>query len=309
MPIRSFKQLKYKAMWLGPKKVVIAAAANADILVAAREAQSSGLAYCILIDEKDKLEQLAETQRIDIADMTTVDIADHAEAAETAMRMARAGEADVVMKGSLATALFMKAALDRDTGLRTGKRFSHVAAFDILEFGRLLLISDGGINIAPDIYQKIEIVQNCIDVAHKLGVEEPKVAILAASEFVSPKIPTTMDAANLAKMADRGQIRGGVVDGPLALDNAISEVSAHTKRINSPIEGQADVLIVPDIEAGNLLVKAITYFGHAEKAGVVVGGYAPIVLTSRADSHITKLVSIALGILLVSPGYRQVKLS
>lgn len=306
MPIKSFQQLKYEAAWLGPKRVAIAAAANEEILQAAREAQSAGMAHCILVDDKAKLARLAEAHHIAIDDMTILDIGDHEQASLAVARMARAGEADVVMKGAVKTAPFMRAVLDRDAGLRTGRLFTHVAVFEIPGFNRLLLISDAGIVVAPDIYQKIEIVQNAINVALKLGIERPKVAILAAAELVDPKIPATVDAANLAKMSERGQIVGGVVDGPLALDNAISEASAEIKGINSPIVGQADILIVPDVEAGNLLAKAITYFGRGEMAGIVVGGCAPIVVTSRSDSHITKLVSIALSIVMVTPGCQPV---
>jgi len=287
--------------------VVVVAAANAELLEACREAQSSGMARCVLVDDRQSLTRLAETSQIDISDMTLLDISDHEEAARTVMSMARAGEADVVMKGTLETATFMRAALDRDNGLRVGRLLTHVAVFEIPGFNRLLLISDAGIIVAPDIYQKIVIVQSAIEVAHKLGLEQPKVAILAASELVDPKIPSTVDAANLSKMAERGQIRGGVVDGPLALDNAISEASIAIKGINSPIAGQADILIVPSVEAGNLLAKAITYFGHGEMAGVVVGGCAPLVVTSRSDSHTTKLVSIALGVLLATSGCQRIQ--
>jgi len=307
MPIRSFQQLKYEATWLGPKKVVVAAAANAELLVAVREAQSSGMARCILVDDRQKLTRLAEANQIDLSEMTLLDIPDHEEAARAVMNMAHTGEVDVVMKGTLETATFMRAALDRDTGLRVGRLLTHVAVFEIPGFNRLLLITDAGIVVAPDIYQKIVIVQNAIDVAHKLGLEQPKVAILAAAELVDPKIPSTVDAANLSKMAERGQIRGGIVDGPLALDNAISEASIVIKGINSPIAGQADILIVPSVEAGNLLAKAITYFGHGEMAGVVVGGCAPLVVTSRSDSHTTKLVSIALGVLLATSGCQRIQ--
>lgn len=307
MPIRSFKQLLYEASWVGPKRVAVAAAAEAHILEGARQAQDAGIAQCILADDAGMVRRVADEQGIDIGDMAMLDIADPESAALHVMGMARQGEADVVMKGRLATTSFMRAALDRDRGLRTGKLFTHVAAFEIPAFERLLLITDGGVVIAPDIYQKIEIVQNGIDVAHKLGIEMPRVAVLAASEFVNPKIPTTIDAANLAKMADRGQIRGGIVDGPLALDNAISPESERAKGINSPIGGKADILVVPDVEAGNLLAKAITYFGGGEMAGVVVGGCAPMVLTSRADSPTTKLISIALGVLLVTHGCPPVK--
>jgi phosphate butyryltransferase len=302
MPIRSFQQLLYEASWLGPQKVAIAAAAEAHLIDAARQAQDVGMAHCLLVGREADVRRVADEHGIDISDMTLLDIADPEQAAYQVMAMARRGEVDVVMKGTLATVAFMRAALDREHGLRTGRLFTHVAVFEIPSFGRLLLITDGGVVVAPDLYQKIEIVQNGIDVAHKLGIEMPRVAVLAASEFVNPKIPTTIDAANLSKMAERGQIRGGIVDGPLALDNAISASSAYAKGINSPVGGEADILVVPDVEAGNLLAKAITYFGGAEMAGVVVGGCAPIVVTSRSDSPTTKLVSIALGILLVGGG-------
>jgi len=175
-----------------------------------------------------------------------------------------------------------------------------VGVFQIPGFDRLLFISDAGVVVAPTMEQKIEIVQNAIYVAQRLGVEEPKVAILAATEMVNPKIPTTLDAANLAKMADRGQIKGGIVDGPLALDNAISLESARIKGIKSEVAGCADILIAPDIEAGNMLAKALTYFAKARMAGIVVGGKSPLIVASRSDPHETKLVSMALGVLLAS---------
>jgi len=306
MPIRSFRQLKYEASWLGPKRVVIAAAANAEVLAAAREAQTLGMAECLLLDDPERLARAAGEHEIDIGDMTVIASPERDEAARRACAMVRAGEGDVVMKGSLETAEFMRAALDRELGLRAGRLFTHVAVFEIPGFSRLLLITDAGVVVTPDIYEKVEIVQNAIDVAATLGIEQPKVAVLAAAELVNPKMPTTVDAANLSKMAERGQIRGGIVDGPLALDNAISEESAQIKGIHSPVAGRADILVVPSVEAGNLLAKAITYFGHGEMAGVVVGGCAPIVVTSRSDSHVTKLVSIALAILLASPAYRPV---
>lgn len=309
MAIRSFEQLKYEASWLGPKRVAIAAAASGETLAAAQEAHTLGIARFTLVDDRAKLLRLAEERQIDLEGMTLIDQPDHEQAARTVMQMARAGETDVVMKGALDTAMLMRAALDKDTGLRTGRLFTHVAVYEIPGFNRLLLLSDGGVVVAPDILQKMEIVQNAIDVALKLGIEEPKVAVLAAAELVNPKIPSTMDAANLSKMAERGQIHGGLVDGPLALDNAISMASAEIKGIHSPVAGKADVLIVPDIEAGNLLGKAITYFAHGEMAGVVAGGCAPLVVTSRSDSHTSKLVSIALAVLLVTPGCQPVKLN
>lgn len=293
---------------MGPKRVAIAAAANEEVLAAAREAQALGMAQCVLLGDPDRIRSAAERHEIDVADMTVISARDPEVAAWEAMRLVRAGEADLVMKGALESATFLRAALDKDVGLRTGRLFTHVGVFEIPAMGRLLIISDGGVVLSPDIYQKIEIVQNSIDVAQKLGIAQPKVAILSASELVNPKVPSTVDAANLSKMAERGQIRGGIVDGPLALDNAISEASAEIKGIKSPVAGKADILIVPDVEAGNLLAKAVMYFGRGEMAGVVAGGCAPMVLTSRSDSQATKLVSLALGVLLVTPGCQPVRL-
>ncbi|MHB9033924.1 MAG: bifunctional enoyl-CoA hydratase/phosphate acetyltransferase [Anaerolineae bacterium] len=309
MAIRTFEQLKYEAVWAGPKRLAIAAAASLETLSAAVEAQALGIATCILVDQEDRICRMANQHNLDISSMRIVNQSDYALAARTVMQMARNGEADVVMKGALDTALFMQAAIDKETGLRTGRLLTHVAVYEIPQFNRLLLISDGGVVVAPDLLQKMEIVQNAVDVALKLGIEQPRAAVLAAAELVNPKIPSTLDAANLAKMAERGQIRGGLVDGPLALDNAISPQSAEIKGIRGSVAGQADILIVPDIEAGNLLGKAITYFAHGEMAGVVTGGCAPMVVTSRADSHTSKLVSIALAVLLVSGGCQTVRVN
>ena len=306
MPIRSFQQLEYEATWLGPKTVAIASAASAEVLDAAREAQSAGMARCILVGQRDQIARTADLADTDISDMQIVPVESDQQSARMVMEMARSGEADVVMKGTLGTPLFISAALDREAGLRRGKLFTHVAVYEIPGFRRLLLISDGGVVIAPDIYQKVEIVQNAIDVGHTLGIETPRVAILAAAELVNPKIPSTVDAASLSKMAERGQIVGGIVDGPLALDNAISPEAADIKGIRSPVAGRADILIVPDIEAGNIMAKAISYFAHGSMAGIVVGGLAPMVVTSRSDPPRSKLVSMALAILVAAGGYRQV---
>ncbi len=221
-------------------------------------------------------------------------------AARKVMELVRMGHADLAMKGKIETGDFLRAALDRETGLRVGRLFSHVAVFEVPGFDRLLFVTDSGVVVAPTLEQKMEIVQNAITVAQRLGIAEPKVAILAATEMVNPKIPTTLDAANLAKMADRHQIQGGLVDGPLALDNAISAESAAIKGIHSPVAGSADILVAPDVEAGNMLAKAITYFANGKMAGVVVGGKAPMIVASRSDPHETKLISMALGVLLTS---------
>jgi phosphate butyryltransferase len=216
------------------------------------------------------------------------------------MELLRMGHADLAMKGKIETGDFLRAALDREVGLRVGRLFSHVAVFEIPGFDRLLFVTDSGVVVAPTLEQKVEIVQNAIAVAQRLGVKQPRVAILAATEMVNPKIPTTMDAANLAKMADRGQIQGGLVDGPLALDNAISPESVAIKGIKSVVAGSADILVTPDVEAGNMLAKAITYFARGKMAGVVVGAKTPLIVASRSDPHETKLISTALGVLLAS---------
>jgi len=206
----------------------------------------------------------------------------------------------VAMKGRVDTTTFLQAALDREFGLRTGALLSHVAVFDMTSLGRLLIVSDAGVNIAPSLAQKADIVRNTIVVARKLGIELPRVAILASTETVNPKIPANVEAAALAKMADRKQIEGALVDGPLALDNAISVDAAEDKGIESQVAGLADVLISPDIEAGNVLVKAIVYFAQHPMAGVVVGAKVPLILPSRSDTYESKLDSLALGVVLAS---------
>jgi phosphate butyryltransferase len=220
------------------------------------------------------------------------------EAAWQVMKLVSDGQADIAMKGRVETSDFLRAALSKDLGLRTGRLFTHVAVFEIPGFDRLIFISDAGVVVAPDLEQKVSIVQNAIYVAHAMGVSLPRVAVLAATEVVNPKIPTTLDAANLSKMADRGQIKGGLVDGPLALDNAISPESARIKGIKSEVAGYADILIAPDIEAGNVLAKAITYFAQGKMAGVVVGARCPLILPSRSDTREAKLVALALGVML-----------
>jgi hypothetical protein len=221
----------------------------------------------------------------------------HAAAAEAVARV-RAGDAEAIMKGALHTDEIMGAVVAADTGLRTERRMSHVFAMDVPAYPRPLFITDAAINIAPDLEAKRDIVQNAIDLPHALGIEHPRVAILSAVETVYPKIPSTLDAAALCKMAERGQITGGTVDGPLAFDNAISEEAAKTKRIVSPVAGKADILVVPDLEAGNMLAKQLDYLAGAQAAGIVLGARVPIVLTSRADKTLPRLASCALALLL-----------
>ena len=296
--IRSFEELKAAARAKGPKTVAIAAAHEKEILLAARDAEAEGLAECILVGDRERIRHIAAHEGIELGKMMVIDESNAHQAARKVMELVGLGHADLAMKGQIETGDFLRVALDKEIGLRIGRLFTHVAVFEIPGFDRLILVSDAGVVVAPDLEQKIEIVRNAIEVAHALGVERPRVAILAATEMVNPKIPTTMDAANLSKMAERGQITGGIVDGPLALDNAISPEAAMVKGIHSEVAGRADILILPDIEAGNVLAKAISYFAKGRMAGIVQGARAPLVVASRADPHDSKLVSIALGVLL-----------
>lgn len=298
MVIRNFTQLREEARKVGPRTVVIADAQDHEALLAARDAEQRGIANFILIGDRQAIEQEAAAHEVDISGMQIVAEIDRRAAAYRAMEMVSRGEAHCAMKGKIFTADFLKAALDPAVGLRTGKLLTHVAVFDIPGFDRLILLSDAGVVVAPSLEEKMHIVQNAIDVAHRLGIETPRVAVLAAAEMVNPKIPSTMDAANLSKMADRGQIYGGIVDGPLALDNAISPDAARIKGIRGEVAGRADILIAPDLEAGNSLAKAIIYFAHSDMAGVVVGARMPLILPSRADTHEAKMMSIVLGVLM-----------
>ena len=298
MVITTFAQLMEEARKVGPKTVAIAAAQEKEILLAAQDAEKQGLCECILVGDRATITEIAQEHSIEIRRMMIIHEPDPKLAARKVMELVGLGHAQIAMKGKIETGDFLRAALGKEAGLRVGRLLTHVGIFEIPGFDRLIFISDAGVVVAPTMEQKIEIVQNAIYVAQRLGVEQPKVAILAATEMVNPKIPTTLDAANLSKMADRGQIKGGLIDGPLALDNAISLESAQIKGIKSDVAGQADILIPPDVEAANVLAKAITYFAKGSMAGVVVGGKSPIIMASRSDPHETKLVSMALGVLL-----------
>jgi phosphate butyryltransferase len=300
MPIRTFVDLLASAQAKGPMTVAVAGAHQSEVMLAGLDAEVAGLAEVILVGDQQEIEQIAANEQFDISRMEIIHAPQPREAAFRVMQLVSEGKADIAMKGKIETSDFLRAALMRELGLRTGRLFTHVASFEIPGFDRLIFISDAGVVVAPDLEEKVQIVQNAIFVAHALNIELPRVAILAATEVVNPKIPTTLDAANLSKMADRGQIRGGLVDGPLALDNAISPESARIKGIKSEVAGYADILITPDIEAGNVLAKAITYFAQGKMAGVVVGARCPLILPSRSDTREAKLVSLALGVMLAS---------
>jgi phosphate butyryltransferase len=298
MTIRNFAQLLDAALQRAPKRVAIVGGGQRQTLHAARLARGLGLAHCLLIDSPERLKSIAEEEGIDLAGMEILEEDDMVLAAYKAVEMIHREEADLVMNGRALPVELMKAALDRDKGLRIGKLISDVSIFEIPDFDRLIFISDVAIVVSPNLAQKVAIVQNAIDTAIELGIEQPRVAILAATEMVNPEMPANMDAANLSKMAERGQIRGGYVDGPLALDNAISLKAAEMKGIESQVAGQADILITPDVESGNILAKALAYFARGHMAGVVVGAKCPIVMPSRSDPPQQKLLSLALGVYL-----------
>jgi phosphate acetyltransferase len=264
------------------------------------EAAERKIIQPVLVGPEDRIREVARAAGIDIGPYRIVSVPNSHEAAEKAVEMARNGEVEALMKGSLHTDELMGAAVKSDTGLRTAKRISHVFVMDVPAYPRPILITDAAINIFPKLEDKAGIVQNAVDLAHVLGIERPRVAILCAVETINPKMPSTLDAAALCKMADRGQISGAVLDGPLAFDNAISLAAAQTKGISSPVAGQADILLVPDLEAGNMLAKQLSYLAGADGAGIVLGARVPIVLTSRADSVRSRLASIAVMALVAS---------
>jgi phosphate butyryltransferase len=301
MAITNFEDMLAEAKTQGPKTVVAVGAAQDSVLSALSRAEQQGIAQSILIGSQSAIRATARAINVDIASMHLIDEPNVEEAAQIAMSLVNQGKAQIAMKGNVSTALFLRAALDRKTGLRTGCLLSHVAVFDMVSLKRLLLISDAGVNIAPTLEQKAQITQNAIHVAIGLGhasegIAQPRVAVLASTEHVNPRIPANVDAAALAKMADRKQITGAMVDGPLALDNAISVEAAIDKGIDSPVAGRADVLILPDIEAANVLVKAIIYFARHSMAGIVVGARVPLILPSRAATADSKFYSLALGV-------------
>ncbi|HEY1983773.1 MAG TPA: bifunctional enoyl-CoA hydratase/phosphate acetyltransferase [Terracidiphilus sp.] len=271
------------------------------------EAAEEGLIEPTLIGDEAHMKALAAKIGVDISHYAILQADTERQAAEIGVAMCRSGNAQAMMKGSLHTDELMKAAMKSDIGLRTARRISHVFIMDTPAYARTLLITDAAINITPELEDKVHIVQNAIDLAHALGIPEPKVALLSAIETVNPKIKSTLDAAALCKMADRGQITGGILDGPLAFDTAVSTKAAAIKKLVSPVTGQADILVVPDLESGNMLAKQLEYLGGAQLAGIVLGARVPVILTSRADSAETRLTSCAVAVLLHYADHPAVK--
>lgn len=290
------KRLLSLGAGLAPATAAVAHPCDIESLRGATAAREAGLIVPILVGPEQRIRALAKQHAVSLDGLRVVDVPHSHAAAARAVELLRAGQAEVLMKGSLHTDEFMGAVVARDSGLRTDRRISHVFVLAVPTYPRLLMITDAAINIEPALEEKADIVRNAIDLCRALDIETPKVALLAAVETVNPKMRATLDAAALCKMADRGQIGFGLLDGPLAFDNAVSLIAAKTKGIRSPVAGQADVLVVPDLESGNMLAKQLEYLADGVAAGIVLGARAPIVLTSRADSVETRVASCAVAL-------------
>lgn len=293
----SYRLLLDKADDIPPIPCAVAHPCDESSLRGAVEAAEARLVCPILVGPAVRIRALAEELGLDLGGLELIDAPHSHAAAAKAVELVRAGKAELLMKGSLHTDELMGAVVAKETGLRTARRITHVFIMDVPTYGSPLFITDAAINIFPDLATKVDIVQNAIDLHRGLGLGEPRVAILSAVETVNPKIPGTLDAAALCKMADRGQIKGGILDGPLALDNAISPEAARIKGIVSPVAGQAQILVVPDLEAGNMLAKNLSFMANADAAGIVLGARVPIILTSRADNVRTRMASCAVAAL------------
>ncbi len=295
---RRYRRLIEMTHGLAPLRTAVVHPVDAVSLAGAVEAARERLIVPVLVGPAARIRAAAEQAALDISAYEMVPTEHSDAAAAKAVAMARSGEVEALMKGSLHTDELLRAVVDKDLGLRTGRRMSHVFALDVPRYPRALFITDAAMNVFPTLEDKVDIVQNAIDLAHALGIATPRVAILSAVETVSSKLRSTIDAAALCKMADRGQITGAVLDGPLAFDNAVSREAALTKHIVSPVAGQADIFVVPDMEAGNMLAKQLEYLADAEIAGIVLGARVPIMLTSRADKTLARLGSAAIALLL-----------
>jgi phosphate acetyltransferase len=292
-----YEQLLARCRGLEPLPTAVAHPCEKTALCGAIEAAEKGLIKPILVGPIGKIMAIAKSSGINLSGAQVVDAAHSNASAAKAVEVVREGRAELLMKGSLHTDELMAAIVARDGGLRTGRRISHVFIMDVPTYHKVLIVTDGAINIAPTLEDKCDICQNAIDLAQSLGLEKPKVAVLAAVETVTSKMPATIDAAALCKMAERGQITGGILEGPLAFDNAISKEAAQTKGIHSVVAGDPDILVAPDLEAGNMLAKQLIFLTNADSVGLVLGAKVPVILTSRADSVRSRIASCAVAML------------
>ena len=308
------KHVKYQRLidlcrTLPPTPTAVAHPCDQGSLEGAIEAGRLGLITPILVGPRQRIQEVAASGGIDLAEVQIVDAPHSNAAAAAAVALVREGKAEALMKGSLHTDELMAAVVKRDIGLRTGRRVSHCFVMDVPGHEDALIITDAAINIAPTLEDKVDIVQNAIDLGHAMGMPEVRVAVLSAMETVNPKLLSTIEAAALCKMMDRHQITGALIDGPLALDNAISIEAAKIKKIDSPVAGRANVLLVPDLEAGNMLAKSLTFLAGADAAGIVLGARVPVILTSRADSVLTRLASCAVAAMVAKARREQTKVA
>ena len=290
-----YERLLARCENLAPVPTAVAYPCEATALSGAIEASNRGLIVPLLVGPADRIEESATANHLDLDKLQIINVPNSNAAAARAVELIREGRAEILMKGSLHTDELMAAVVSREAGLRTGRRISHVFVMDVPTYHKVLIVTDGAINIAPTLEDKVDICQNAIDLAISLGLEKPKVAILAAVETVNSKMPATLDAAALCKMAERGQIKGAILDGPLAFDNAISKQAAETKGIRSTVAGDPDILLAPDLEAGNILAKLLSFLANADSAGMVLGARVPVILTSRADSVRSRIASCAIA--------------
>jgi phosphate acetyltransferase len=300
-----YEKILERCQDLEPVPTSVAYPCDETSLAGAIDAAAQGLIAPILVGPENTIREIARAKGIDLGGAAIEDVPDSRSAAARAVALVREGKAELVMKGSLHSDEILAAVIAKETGLRTGRRLSHVFLMDVPTYHKVLIVTDGAINIAPTLEDKVDIVQNAIDLARSFGVERPKVAILAAVESVNSKMPATLDAAALCKMADRGQIKGGVLDGPLAFDNAISREAADIKKIDSEVAGDPDILVAPDLEAGNMLAKQLSFLANADSAGLVLGAKVPVILTSRADSLRARIASCAVAVLVAHARRRQ----
>jgi len=298
--VKSFADLIALAQKKGRKRIAVAVAEDRQVLEAVKSAVELNIVQPALVGDKLKIEEIGKEVGLDLSKVEIIDEKDKILAARKATEMVSSEKADILMKGLIDTSIIMKQVLDKEIGLRTGKIISHVAVFDVKTYHKIFFVTDAAMNISPDLNQKKEIIENSVALAHSLGIDTPKIAVIAAKEKVSPKMEATVHAKELEEMNKNDEITGCIVEGPFALDNAISKEAAEHKGIKSVVAGDADILLMPDIEAGNVLYKSLTFLAGSKSAGIILGAKAPIVLTSRADSQEAKLHSIILGALLTS---------
>lgn len=300
-----YERLLARCKGLEPVPTAVVHPCESTALTGAVEAARRGLIKPLLVGPAARIREIAASEGIDLGELEMIGTPHSNASASAAVALIKEGRAEILMKGSLHTDELMAAVVSREGGLRTARRISHAFVMDVPNYHKVLIVTDGAINIAPTLEDKVDICQNAIDLAISLGLEKPKVAILAAVETVTSKMPATIDAAALCKMAERGQITGGILDGPLAFDNAISKQAAQTKGIKSDVAGDPDILLAPDLEAGNILAKQLSFLANADSAGMVLGARVPVILTSRADSVRSRIASCAVAMLVAHARRRK----